>query len=200
MMKFLKLLLCSALACVLHAEFLVQGSYSMQINDKVTMMSGYTVKYDQIDAKSRYDLSVGYLFNLRNVAVMPVMLEGKSTTFESYLNPNDVNDDNLAPLELLLKPGLRLTDADVYLMLGYQIGDFSQKVEADGHDLSLTVRPNFYGCGYAKGLSDYLDYLAEVKVYYHSPSSYGIDFETMELDPNFVISDAKLRIGLRVKI
>lgn len=185
--------------CFCYAEFLVQGSYSMQVSDKISMMSGYNVQYEQT-TKSPYEVSVGYLFSLKDIAVMPVMIEGKSTTFESYLNPEQVGAGELAPLEILLKPGLRLTDSDVYVMLGYQVGDFSQKVDDNGHDLSLSVKPNFYGCGYAKGLSDYLDYLAEIKVYYHAQSSYGIDFQTMELDPNFTISDARLRLGLRVKI
>lgn len=171
----------------------------MQVSDKISMMSGYNVQYEQ-STKSPYEVSVGYLFSLKDIAVMPVMIEGKSTTFESYLNPEQVSVGELAPLEILLKPGLRLTDSDVYVMLGYQVGDFSQKVDDNGHDLSLSVKPNFYGCGYAKGLSDYLDYLAELKVYYHAPNSYGIDFQTMEVDPNFTISDARLRLGLRVKI
>ena len=70
------------------AEFLVQGSYSMQVNDTITRMSGYDVKYSDVGSNvSPYDISLGYMFSFRDVAVMPVMVEGKTTTIESYLNP-----------------------------------------------------------------------------------------------------------------
>tara|TARA_B100001115_G_C15742456_1_gene362413 strand:- start:176 stop:799 length:624 start_codon:yes stop_codon:yes gene_type:complete len=183
------------------AEFLVQGSYSMQVNDTITRMSGYDVKYSDVGSNvSPYDISLGYMFSFRDVAVMPVMVEGKTTTIESYLNTEAISEENLAPLEVLIKPGLRLTDSDVYFMLGYQLGSFTQKIEVDGHDFELVVKPNFYGVGYSKGLSDYLDYLAEVKVYYQSEHSYAINMDTQEIDPNLVISDAKVRVGLRIRI
>jgi hypothetical protein len=183
----------------LHAEFLVQGSFSFQVNDTITRMSGYPVDYLQASA-SPYDLSVGYMFSFKDVAVMPVMLEGKSTTIESYLNVDEIAKKDIAPLEVLVKPGLRLANTDVYMIVGYQLGSFSQKVEQEGHEFELKVKPNFYGAGYSKGLSDYLDYLAEVKVYYNSAHSYGVDFSQMTIDPDVVISDARLRFGLRVKI
>ena len=187
------------LANFVCAEFLVQGSFSIQIYDDLAKMSGYNVKYEDKNL-SPYDLSVGYMFNFRDVVVMPVMIEGKSTTLESYLNIDEIDSDKIAPLEVLLKPGLRLTDYDVYMILGYQLGSFSQKVEEDGHEFELKVKPNFYGAGCTKGLSDYMDSFTELKVYYQSAHSYGVDLSNLSLDPNLTISDARMRIGLRVKI
>lgn len=185
-------------AVPVQAEFVLQGSYGVQMSDRIARLSRYEVKYEDV-TKSPYDVSMGYLFSFKDVAVMPVMLEGKKTTVESYLNPDKMTKNEIAPLEVLVKPGLRLTDSDVYMILGYQLGTFKQHIETNGHEFELRVKPNFYGVGYAKSLSDYLDYLAEVKVYYHSNHSYAFDFEKGELDSNLVISDTKLRFGFRVK-
>lgn len=182
-----------------QAEFVAQGSFSVQMHDRIMRFSGYRVNYDRQEA-SPYDLSFGYLLSFKDVAVMPVMLEGKMTTLESYLNAKDLQKDKIAPLEVLLKPGLRLTDSDVYVIMGYQLGDFRQSIHHDGHDIELSVKPNFYGAGYTRMLSDYLDYLAEVKVYYHSNLSYGIDFQNRELDPNLTIADTRVRFGFRIKL
>lgn len=182
-----------------QAEFLVQGSFSLQMNDRVMKLSGYDVHYDRTEV-SPYDVSFGYMLAFKDVAVMPVMVEGKTTTLDSYLNAQDVAVGKIAPLEVLVKPGLRLTGSDVYVILGYQLGDFTQSIEHEGHTIELAVKPNFYGAGYTKMLSDYLDYLAEVKVYYHSNYSYGFDFQNSEFDSNLVISDARVRFGFRFKI
>jgi hypothetical protein len=199
MIRNIKCLALLLVAYFVQAEFLVQGSFSMQVNDHLTRFAGYNVKYVEKNL-SPYDLSVGYLFSFKDVAVMPVMVEGKSTTIESYLNIDEIDSNKIAPLEVLLKPGLRLTDSDVYMILGYQLGSFSQRVEQNGHEIELKVKPNFYGAGYTRGLSDYLDYLAEVKVYYQSSYSYGYNFSKLELDNDLVISDARVRFGFRVKI
>lgn len=181
-----------------QAEFLVQGSFSVQMNDRMMKLSGYDVSYDKSEI-SPYDVSVGYMLAFKDVAVMPVMVEGKASTLDSYLNTGDVEVGKLAPLEVLVKPGLRLTGSDIYVILGYQLGDFKQNIE-QGHKVELAVKPNFYGAGYTKMLSDYLDYLAEVKVYYHSSHSYAFDFQKTEFDPQLVISDARVRLGFRFKI
>lgn len=194
-----KKIILAMLASVCCAEFLVQGSYSFQVNDTLSKLSGYDVKYTQEEA-SPLDISVGYMISFRDIVVMPVMLEGKTTTVESYVNPEKISANDLAPLEVMLKPGLRLTDNDVYMMLGYQVGSFTQHVETEGHAFELNVKPCFYGAGYTKGMSDYLDYIAEVKVYYDSMYSYALDTATMTLDPDLKISDARVRLGFRVKI
>ena len=188
------------LLCYSHASFVAQGSFSLQVNDSITKLAGYDVQYTDI-AKSPYDLSFGYLFNVRNVLVVPVMLEGKLTTLESYFNTGDMKAADLAPLEVLLKPGLQLTASDVYVILGYQLGDFKQNLDSKSHDhtFELKVNPTFYGAGYASALSDYMDYVVEAKVYYQSGYSYGIDFQNKEIDPNLSVTDAKVRLGLRVK-
>jgi len=188
------------MAVFVQAEFVVQGSYSLRMYDNLVKMSGYNVQYDHGYSASPYDISLGYLFNFKDVAVVPVMVEGKVTTVESYLNAKELKSDKIAPLELLIKPGLRLTGSDVYMILGYQMGEFKQSVKVQGHELELRVKPNFYGVGYTKMLSDYLDYLAEVKIYYQSDLSYGVDFEKFEMDPNIKISDARMRLGFRIKV
>ncbi len=194
-----KSFLCLLLAFASYAEVLVQGSFSLQVNDSVARLSGYKVSYSEA-AKSPYDLSIGYLFSFSDVVVVPVMLEGKATTLESYLNTGDMKASEIAPLEVLLKPGLKLTGSDVYVILGYQLGNFNQKVETGSHSFELKVNPTFYGAGYTKSLSDYLDYLVETKVYYQSAHSYGFNFSDMTIDPNLVVSDAKLRFGIRLKV
>lgn len=189
------LLLCS----FTQAEFLVQGSLSLQVYDTVVRMAGYQVDYGE-HVPSPYDVSLGYMFTFRNVAVMPVMIEGKATTLESYVNTSELKSEDLAPLEVLLKPGLRLSDIDVYMIMGYQVGNFKQNIEQDGHEFELKMKPNFYGIGYSKEISDYLDYLTELKVYYSSIHSYGIDLENRIVDPDLTISDARVRFGFRVRI
>lgn len=181
-----------------QATFLAQGSFSLQVNDSITKLAGYNANYSET-AKSPYDLSVGYMLSFRDVVVMPVMIEGKITTLESYLNTDEMEAADIAPLEVLLKPGLKLTASDVYMILGYQLGSFSQKLDSDQHSFELKVNPSFYGAGYASALSDYLDYLVEAKVYYQSAHSYGINFSERTIDPDLVVSDAKVRLGLRLK-
>ena len=196
----LSLLASMLLTCMIDASFLAQGSFSLQVNDSLVKLSGYDVKYTDI-SKSPYDLSVGYLFSFRDVVVMPVMLEGKLTTLESYLNTEEMEAADLAPLEVLLKPGLQLTASDVYVILGYQLGDFKQSLNSEHHEHSfeLKVNPTFYGAGYASALSDYMDYVVETKVYYQSGYSYGFDFSEKTFDPDLSLTDARVRLGLRLK-
>lgn len=199
--KSILILLSIVSAVLLRADFLVQGCFSFQMPfmDSIGHYSGYKVNLVEEDA-SPYDVSVGYMFSFRDVAVMPVMIEAKPSTLETYLNPSDVSKADFKPLEILLKPGLHLTNSDVYLMMGYQVGEFKQEAEENEHSLSLKVLPSFYGAGYTKGLSDYLDYLAEVKVYYHSDHAYGVNFESFQMASDFEVSDARVRVGFRFKI
>lgn len=187
-----------AVTSFIQAEFLLQSSFSVRMYDSVARMSGYNVQYDN-KAVSPYDVSLGYMLSFKDVVVMPVMLEAKNTTFESYLNTSEIAPDQIAPLEMLFKPGLRLIDTDVYMILGYQLGDFKQHI-GNTHQFELAVKPNFYGVGYTRMLSEYLDYLAEVKVYYQSEKSYGLDFSNRTLDADLTILDARVRVGFRVKI
>lgn len=189
------------LCCVAmtQAEFLIQGSFSVQMPERVFKLADYPVSYESRDP-SPYDVSLGYMLSFREMAVMPVMLEGKASTLESYLNAGELESSEIAPFEVLLKPGLRLVDSDVYMIIGYQLGEFTQNVQANGHDLELRVKPNFYGAGYTKMLSDYLDYVVEAKVYYKSTYSYGFDFHAVDWDPNLTISDSRVRVGLRFKV
>jgi hypothetical protein len=196
----LSLLASMFVTCSTEASFIAQGSFSLQVNDSIVKLSGYDVKYTEI-SKSPYDLSVGYLFSFRDVVVVPVMVEGKLTTLQSYFNTEEMEPADLAPLEVLLKPGLQLTSSDVYMILGYQLGDFKQKVDSELHEHSfeLKVNPTFYGAGYASALSDYMDYVVEAKVYYQSGYSYGFDFSDKTFDPDLSLTDAKVRLGLRLK-
>ena len=103
------LLMCMLAACSAQATFLAQGSFSLQVDDSIARISGYNVNYSQT-AKSPYDVSFGYLFSFRDVVVVPVMLEGKFTTLESYFNTEDMQAEDFE--NIICDQGHRLDDCE----------------------------------------------------------------------------------------
>ena len=196
-MMSLKWVLCLVVGCSC-ANVLFQGSVSMQVNDQIAGLSGLKIDY-QDKKTSAYDLAAGYLFSIKDVVVVPVMVEGKIDTLKSYLDPESISEEAPAPLELAFKPGLRLTDSDIYLMLGCQVGDFKQNEEQKGYHIDIKIKPSFYGVGYTKGLSDYLDYITELKMYFDSEKTFGLDTDNRTIADDFTVVDSRIRLGLRLK-
>lgn len=192
--KFLLCLLCQ----LASAQFLVQASYGQQISPTLVRMSGYNVDFEDGGA-SPYDVGVGYMFNFKNMLVMPVVLEANPESL-SALSSYDEAKVSLTsrPLELHLKPGLRFDEHELYGMVGFQLGQFSQAVSGESHNFELTILPNFYGAGYSHSVSEFFDYLAEVKFYYKSAQAYALD--NSQLDDSLEIVDASCRFGLRLKL
>lgn len=182
-----------------NAQILLQASYGQQVSPSFVRMSGYQVDYQQQD-RSPYDVGIGYMLSFKDMFVMPVMLEANPVSLANLYDKEAVTNLVQSPLELLLKPGVKFDEHEVFGLVGYQLGDFSQVIANDQHRFEVGLMPNFYGAGYSKAISEYLDYTAEVKVYYQSERIYGIDPSGEDLDKSFRITDSACRLGLRVRI
>ena len=84
--------------------------------------------------------------------------------------------------------------------MGFQLRGFKQTISDKDHNFSLEVRPNFYGVGYSKSLSEYFDYITEFKFYYQSAKAYAVNNETMSVDDGLKVTDASCRVGLRLRV
>ena len=76
MKKIITLLLATNLSA---AQVLLQASYGTQLSPSIIRMAGYYVQFDQ-QMTSPYDVGLGYMFNFKNMFVLPVMLEGLGFT------------------------------------------------------------------------------------------------------------------------
>lgn len=191
---------CSLLTTFVNAQFLVQGSYGAQVPSTLMLMSGCTVDYEDLnETGSPYDLSVGYMINFKNIMVMPVMVES-NLSFLSSDQESELNKATSIPFEFLVKPGLRLDSSDLYVMMGYKFNSLDQNITSEEHKVNVDAQPCFYGVGYSHALSEYLDYMAEVKVYYHSAYPYAFNTESLDFDDEVTITDARVRLGVRVRV
>ncbi|MDC3180990.1 hypothetical protein OAT84_02480 [Gammaproteobacteria bacterium] len=182
-----------------YAEFLVQASFGQQLSQSIVRMSGYQVSYNN-DERSPYDIGVGYILNLKDILVMPVVFETNPATLPSVYDQDAMTDLIKSPLELHLKPGIKVDDYQFNAVVGFDLGQFEQQLDCDVHAFKLGLIPSFYGAGFSRSLSEYLDYFAELKVYYHSQLPYAMSLETRSLDESLSIVDTVYRLGLRVRV
>jgi hypothetical protein len=183
----------------LQAEFLVQASVGQQVSSSVVRMSGYQVDYDSSE-RSPYDVGVGYILSLKDFLVLPVVLEANPVSLSNIYDQDVVTEIMHSPLELHLKPGIQFDDYQVNALVGFELGQFEQKLDSSRHEFKLGLLPSFYGAGFSRALSEYMDYFAELQIYYQSELPYAIDLEAAELDKSLKVVDSSIRLGLRVRV